>query len=77
MHATKLTGCLGGMFVFLGIHFSEHPDYYDLLRRGEDATFILTKKLWEMLADNLVCCSHFDNVLLTKTVGALRPWLGI
>nr|KIR46477.1 aromatic amino acid aminotransferase I [Cryptococcus bacillisporus CA1280] len=43
-----------GMFVFLGIHFSEHPDYYDLLRRGEDATFILSKKLWEMLADNLV-----------------------
>lgn len=43
-----------GMFVFLGIHFSEHPDYHDLLRSGEDATLILTNKLWKALADNLV-----------------------
>lgn len=54
------------MFVFLGIRFSEHPDYHDLLRSGEDATLILTNKLWKALADNLVCCSCFDHLLLTN-----------
>lgn len=65
------------MFVFLGIHFSEHPDYYELLRKGEDATLILTDKLWKELADNLVCCSGFGHVLLMNIIGALCPWLGI
>ncbi|WVQ70021.1 uncharacterized protein L199_008245 [Kwoniella botswanensis] len=43
-----------GMFVFLGVHVSEHPDYQDLLRKGEDATHVLVQKLWTELADNLV-----------------------
>ncbi|WVW83022.1 hypothetical protein I302_105038 [Kwoniella bestiolae CBS 10118] len=43
-----------GMFVFLGVHVSEHPDYDDLTRKGEDATHVLVQKLWTELADNLV-----------------------
>ncbi|WVF72181.1 hypothetical protein IAT40_006993 [Kwoniella sp. CBS 6097] len=43
-----------GMFIFLGVHVSEHPDYDHLVRKGEDATQILVQKLWTNLADNLV-----------------------
>ncbi|WVQ78293.1 hypothetical protein IAT38_000378 [Cryptococcus sp. DSM 104549] len=43
-----------GMFVFLGVHFSEHPDFHHLEAKGKDATRILSQKLWEVLADNLV-----------------------
>ncbi|WWC89986.1 uncharacterized protein L201_004916 [Kwoniella dendrophila CBS 6074] len=43
-----------GMFVFLGVHISEHPDYDKLTRKGEDATHVLVQKLWTELADNLV-----------------------
>ncbi|ODN83143.1 hypothetical protein L202_01343 [Cryptococcus amylolentus CBS 6039] len=45
---------IAGMFIFLGVHFKEHPDYHALSQQGEDATLTLTKKLWELLADNLV-----------------------
>ncbi|WVR05212.1 hypothetical protein IAU60_002224 [Kwoniella sp. DSM 27419] len=43
-----------GMFIFLGVHVGEHPDYADLVRKGEDATHVLVQKLWTELADNLV-----------------------
>ncbi|WWC69406.1 uncharacterized protein I206_103345 [Kwoniella pini CBS 10737] len=43
-----------GMFVFLGVHISEHPDYVELTRKGEDATHVLVQRLWTQLADNLV-----------------------
>ncbi|OCF35477.1 aromatic amino acid aminotransferase I [Kwoniella heveanensis CBS 569] len=43
-----------GMFIFLGVHVSEHPDYHDLVKKGENATQILVQKLWTNLADNLV-----------------------
>ncbi|GFZ46123.1 hypothetical protein JCM24511_04369 [Saitozyma sp. JCM 24511] len=43
-----------GMFIFLGVHISEHPDYPALVRKGEDAKAILMDKLWRELAENLV-----------------------
>nr|XP_031862786.1 uncharacterized protein CI109_001798 [Kwoniella shandongensis]KAA5529858.1 hypothetical protein CI109_001798 [Kwoniella shandongensis] len=43
-----------GMFVFLGVHFSEHPDFHAIERKGEDATLVLSQKLWAALADDLV-----------------------
>ena len=42
------------MFVFLAVHFDQHPDYNPLLRRGEDATRVLSDQLWLQLADSLV-----------------------
>ncbi|KAK4686627.1 hypothetical protein P7C73_g3499, partial [Tremellales sp. Uapishka_1] len=43
-----------GMFIFLGVHLSEHPDYQKLQHKGEDATKVLMVKLWTELAENLV-----------------------
>lgn len=43
-----------GMFVFLGVHLSEHPDFAKLEHKGEDATRVLSDKLWLKLADELV-----------------------
>jgi len=43
-----------GMFIFLAVHFDQHPDYDALTRKGEDATRVLTMKLWQTLADDLV-----------------------
>ena len=42
------------MFVFLGVHVSEHPDYAALVAKGEDATRTLMDGLWRELAENLV-----------------------
>jgi aromatic amino acid aminotransferase I len=42
------------MFIFLGVHFNEHPDYAYLQGKGEDATRVLMQKLWQELADNMV-----------------------
>lgn len=40
-----------GMFVFLAIHVDQHPDFHSL---GSEATDILMKKLWRLLAEHLV-----------------------
>ena len=42
------------MFVFLGVHFKDHPDYPSLLSKGQDATAVLSANLWRELAENLV-----------------------
>jgi len=42
------------MFIFLGIHFKSHPEYQSLVNKGENATEVLTLKLWEECAENLV-----------------------
>lgn len=40
-----------GMFVFLGVHVDQHPDFHSL---GSDATQILMMKLWRRLAEHKV-----------------------
>ncbi|BEJ18212.1 hypothetical protein CspHIS471_0704890 [Cutaneotrichosporon sp. HIS471] len=40
-----------GMFVFLGVHLSGHPEYAAL---GDDATRILAERLWRVLAKHHV-----------------------
>ena len=42
------------MFIFLAVHLDEHPDFAALTQRGEDATRVLSEKLWKELAENLV-----------------------
>ena len=49
---TPLTSA--GMFIFLAVHFDQHPDYKSLQARGEDAIRVLSDKLWIELAENLV-----------------------
>lgn len=43
-----------GMFVFLAVHLSSHPDYAALKAKGEPATDLLIDKLWRTLAEDLV-----------------------
>ncbi|ORX39894.1 pyridoxal phosphate-dependent transferase [Kockovaella imperatae] len=43
-----------GMFVFLAVHFDEHPDYKSLRSQGENAVRVLSERLWIDLAENLV-----------------------
>jgi aromatic amino acid aminotransferase I len=43
-----------GMFIFLAVHISSHPDYDSLVQKGEDATRVLMEKLWLELAEHLV-----------------------
>lgn len=40
-----------GMFIFLGVHVDQHPDFNSL---GDDATQILMDKLWRQLAEHHV-----------------------